>query len=121
MGRGRLHRLPGALGGPLLFALVCAAWAPSRQATAPEDLTVRGCVERDAASRVEIFRLVVIPGNHIYRLTAPKAIDVGAQVGHFVEVTGTLSAAAGGQNRDQDLTVKTLTSLRDSCTSPGSR
>jgi len=95
------------------------AWSGGvNQAT---DVTVRGCVERDAASRAALYRLAEdAPGTRIFRLTFPKDIDVPAQVGHTVEVTGTIAAGAA-QARDPELVVKKLTSVRDTCSTPARR
>ena len=57
------------------------------------------------------------PALKIYRLTAPKDIDVAAHVGHTVDITGTVSAEPPGRSssREAELTVKKLTMVRDAC------
>lgn len=81
------------------------------------DVTVRGCVERDAASRVPLYELLEdAPGTRVFRLTFPKDVDVPSQVGHTVEVIGTVTASASGQTREPDFTVKKLTVVRETCT-----
>jgi hypothetical protein len=81
------------------------------------DVTVHGCIERDAASRTPIYKLAESPGTRLFRLTAPKEIDVPSHVGHTVDVTGTIADAGGRQTREPELVVKTLTDVRASCTS----
>lgn len=118
---------PFGLAAAVLWALVSVgadtrlvAWSGGGLAQAA-DVTVRGCVERDAASRAPLYRLAEdAPGTRIFRLTFPKDIDVPSQVGHTVEVTGTV-AAGGGQSRDPELAVKKLTPVRDSCSLPSLR
>ena len=118
---------PLGLAAAVLWALVSAgavgqlvAWSGEGPAQAA-DVTVRGCVERDAASRAPLYRLAEdAPGTRIFRLTFAKDIDVPSQVGHTVEVTGTI-AAGGGQSRDPELAVKKLTPVRDSCSRPSLR
>jgi hypothetical protein len=114
--------------GLALVAAVISAGAGSRLAARAGDgirqsgdVTVRGCVERDAASRSPLFKLLEdAPGTRIFRLTFPKDIDVPSQVGHTVDVTGTVGAG-GAQSHDPDLAVKKLTSVRDSCAVPALR
>jgi hypothetical protein len=84
------------------------------------EVTVRGCVERDAASRAALYKLVEDPGTRVFRLTAPKDIDVATQVGHTVDVTGALTTS-GPQTRDPELLVKKLELVRPSCANPGAR
>ena len=92
-----------------------AASAITSQAS---DVTVRGCVMKDAASRVPFYKLLEDPpGTRVFRLTFPKDIDVPSQVGHTVEVTGSV-VAGGAQSHDPDLTVKKLTPVRESCSVP---
>jgi hypothetical protein len=100
-----------ALSGPI--ALGAFAAAAGARHTPADDITVRGCVERDAASRSAVYKLAEqAPGTKVYRLIAPKEIDVGAHVGHTVDVTGTATIASG---RAPELAVKSLTMVRASC------
>jgi hypothetical protein len=86
------------------------------------DVTVRGCVERDAASRVPLYELLQdAPGTRVFRLTFPKDVDVPSHVGHTVDITGTVTASASGQTREPDFTVKKLTVVRETCTGFASR
>jgi hypothetical protein len=113
----------------LLVALAPVLSAASRAATSglsvslsfQGDITVRGCVERDAASRAPLFRLVEDPGTRIFRLTAPKDIDVASHVGHTVDVSGVVTPdAPGRQAREPELVVKKLVLVRASCSRPTS-
>ena len=82
------------------------------------DVTVRGCVERDAAASVPIYKLVTpAPAVKIYRLTAPKDIDIAAHVGHTVDITGTVSADPPGRSssRESEIVVKKLTMVNSAC------
>jgi hypothetical protein len=79
-------------------------------------ITVTGCVEKDAASSTPVFKLVVPPPNaKIYRLNAPKEIDVASHVGHTVDVSGMVTERQG--SREAELAVSKLTMVRDSCPS----
>jgi hypothetical protein len=104
---------------PLVTVGFLAASVPTAKVEAQSaDITVRGCVERDAASRAPVYKLIEQPGSRIFHLTAPKDIDVASQVGHTVDVTGTMGAdAPGRQTREPELVVKKLAVVRDSCTS----
>jgi len=97
-----------------------AAWiviAQSGLAGQGGDVTVRGCVERDAAASSPIFKLVTPAPVKIYRLTAPKEIDVAAHVGHTVDITGAVSADPPGRSssRESELVVKKLSMVSDKC------
>jgi hypothetical protein len=83
-------------------------------------IIVRGCVERDAASKAPLYKLLEDAGGRVFRLTSPKAIDLSSQVGHTVDVTGTL-APAGPETRDPELLVKRLDLVRNACTNAGAR
>jgi hypothetical protein len=85
------------------------------------DITVHGCIERDAASRTPIYKLAESPGSRLFRLTATKEIDVPSHVGHTVDVTGTVADSGGRQTREPELIVKKLSDVRDSCTSASAR
>jgi hypothetical protein len=97
-------------------ALVAAPRVGLAAAQGGSQITVTGCIEKDAASSVPIYKLVVPPPNSkIYRLNAPKEIDVAAHVGHTVDVTGVATEREG--SRIAELTVTRLTMVRDSCPS----
>ena len=81
------------------------------------DVTVRGCVERDAAASTPIYKLVTPAPIKIYRLSVPKDIDIAAHVGHTVDITGTVSADPPGRSssRESELVVKKLAMVNSSC------
>jgi hypothetical protein len=115
--RDRLTRLASAA----TVAVAVSAWlaiGPARARAQGGDVTVRGCVERDAAASTPIYKLVTpAPALKIYRLSAPKEIDIAAHVGHTVDITGSVSADPPGRSssRESELTVKKLTMVRDAC------
>jgi len=94
-------------------------------AAAGEDVTVRGCIERDAAASTVIYKLIVPPPTvpRIYRLTAPKDLDLSIHVGSTVEVTGSVDAPAPGRGARQEpsLTITKLTVIQKSCAAPLAR
>jgi len=90
-----------------------AVWARGQRS-----VTETGCLERDAASRVPIFKLVTktASGTAVYRLTAASAIDFAPEVGHVVEVTGALTER--DPNRPQDeavISVRSMRKIADRC------
>jgi len=104
----------------IVSAAAVAAWIVIGQSTVRgqgADVTVRGCVERDAAASTPIFKLVTPPPEKIYRLSAPKEIDIAAHVGHTVDITGTVSADPPGRSssRESELVVKKLAMVNSSC------
>jgi hypothetical protein len=86
---------------------------------AQENVTVTGCLEQDAASRAALYKLIVRTnsGMHIYRLTAPSSIDLGAELGRSVEVTGVLTKRATdrGGREELELAVKAIKRVADRC------
>ena len=87
--------------------------APQAPAT-----TVTGCVERDAASRMPIFKLMVpLPdgGTRIYQLNAPASIDLAAAVGKTAAVTGTVSVEKRAGRDVHVLAVTALKVVADRC------
>jgi hypothetical protein len=79
------------------------------------DVTVRGCVEQDAASRTPVYKL--ISGDQIYRLEAGAGVNVAAELGHTVEATGSVTKRDAGRPGRQDLvlSVKQLKTISDRC------
>jgi hypothetical protein len=81
-------------------------------------ITVSGCVERDAASRTPIFKLVVaLPDDstRLYRLGAPPTIDLAAAVGKTGAATGVPSVEKRGGREYHVLTVKAFKVVADRC------
>jgi hypothetical protein len=109
----------------LALAVVVAAaasWIATATVAARDqagDISVRGCVERDAAASTPIFKLVTPAPVKIYRLSAPKEIDIAAHVGHTVDIVGTVSTDPPGRSssRESELVVKKLTMVNNSCSS----
>ncbi len=115
--RAAARRLIAALPVAILAAAWLAAGLPSALAQGG-DVTVRGCVERDAAASTPIYKLVTpAPALKIYRLSAPKEIDIAAHVGHTVDIVGAVSPDPPGRSssRESELAVKKLTMVRDAC------
>jgi hypothetical protein len=78
-------------------------------------VTVRGCVERDAAASTPIYKLVTpAPALKIYRLTAPKTSTWPRTWGTpSTSRHGVRRAAGRSSSREAELTVKKLTMVRD--------
>ena len=79
------------------------------------DVTVRGCVEQDAASRTPVYKLIA--GEEIYRIEAPASINVAAELGHTVDATGAVTKRDSGRPGRQELvlSVKQLRTVSDHC------
>jgi hypothetical protein len=100
--------------GSLLSIVIWAGEA--RAAQAGTQVTVTGCVEKDAAASTPIFKLIVPPPNSkVYWLSAPREIDVASHVGHTVEVTGVATERQG--SRQAEIAVSKLTMVHDNCAS----
>jgi hypothetical protein len=84
---------------------------------APASTTLSGCIERDAASRAAVYKLIVKApaGTRIYRLSAPPAIDLAAELGHTVEATGTVSQPSDPARGGPELAVQSLKRISDTC------
>ena len=81
-------------------------------------VTLTGCLERDAASRTPIFKLVTrtASGSVLYRLTASAGIDFAAEIGHTMEMTGSLVDKDPDRPRDEAvLTVRSMRRISDRC------
>jgi hypothetical protein len=127
MEQARSHR-PRAPRGSRRWALVTLAvaavglvpigrFARSAFGRAGQDaITVSGCVERDAATRTPVYKLVARTGGGtaVYRLTSGADVDLASALGHTVEVTGTVSG--GDRPREERvITVQKLRSISDRC------
>jgi hypothetical protein len=99
--------------GSLLSIVI---WTGEARAQAGTQITVTGCVEKDAAASTPIYKLIVPPPNSkIYWLSAPREIDVASHVGHTVEVTGVATERQG--SRQAEIAVSKLTMVHDNCAS----
>ena len=79
------------------------------------DVTVRGCVEQDAAARTPVYKLIA--ADQIYRLEAGGSVNIGAELGHTVDATGAVSRRDSSRPGHQDivLSVKQLKMISDKC------
>jgi len=113
-------RFVAAIAAASLLSMVMVAAQPARAAAqAGTQITVTGCVEKDAAASTPLFKLVVPPPNSkVYWLSAPREIDLASHVGHTVEVTGVATEHQG--SRQSEIAVSKLTMVRDSCPSHSS-
>jgi hypothetical protein len=103
-----------------IAALVAAVVVGSAvQAASPvtqesRDVTVRGCVERDAASRAPVYKLVA--QGQIYHLEPAGKVDLAGVLGHTVEATGSVTTRETGRNRQENvLAVRAIKSIAPNC------
>jgi hypothetical protein len=81
-------------------------------------ITISGCLERDAAARAPVFKLITktASGTTIYQLSAAGPIDFAAEVGHVVEVTGSVTERDPRRPQDEAvLTVRSMRKIADRC------
>ena len=98
----------------LVLALGAGTQASSNVAQADREVTVRGCVERDAAARAAVYRLV--GGDRIYRLEPVGSVDIAGALGHTVDATGTVATRDTPRGRPESiLLVSTLKSVSNTC------
>lgn len=86
--------------------------------TGQRTVTLTGCLERDAASRAPVFKLVTrtASGSTIYRLTAAAGVDFAPEIGRTMEMTGSLVEANPDRPRDEAvLTVRSMRRVADRC------
>jgi len=103
--------------GLIVLVAGAAFWRPRALLARQQTVKVTGCLERDAASSADAYKLIADADGRprIYHLRAPKEIDLRAAVGKLAAVTGiqTRERAAG---RDIDvLSVKALEIVADKC------
>ena len=103
--------------GLIGLAAGAAFWRPLKLFARQQTAKVTGCVERDAASSADAYKLIADADGRprIYHLRAPKEIDLRAAVGKLAAVTGILTRerVAG---RDVDvLSLKSLEIVSDKC------
>jgi len=98
----------------LVLALGAGIQAGSDVAQTDREVTVRGCVERDAAARTPIYKLVT--GDRIYRLEPAGKVDLAGALGHTVDATGTVATRDTPRGRPESvLVVSGLKSVSTSC------
>jgi hypothetical protein len=106
----------------VLFGLIglaagAALWRPLALFARQQTVKVTGCVERDAASSADAYKLITdVDGRpRVYQLRAPKEIDLRAAVGKVAAVSGLLTRERI-TGRDVDvLSIKTLDIVADKC------
>ena len=98
----------------LVLALGAGLQAGSDVAQSDRQVTVRGCVERDAAARAAIYKLVT--GDRIYRLEPAGNVDLAGALGHTVDATGTVSTRDTPRGRPESvLVVSGLKTVSNTC------
>lgn len=98
----------------LVLALGAGIQAGSDVAQGDREVTVRGCVERDAAARTPFYKLVT--GDRIYRLEPVGKVDLAGALGHTVDATGTVSTRDTPRGRPESvLAISGLKSVSNSC------
>ena len=98
----------------LVLALGAGIQAGSDVAQGDREVTVRGCIERDAAARAAIYKLV--SGDRIYRLEPVGKVDLAGALGHTVDATGTVSTRDTPRGRPESvLAISGLKSVSNSC------
>jgi hypothetical protein len=83
-----------------------------------QDVTVSGCLERDAAASSVVYKLVAKDASgdpKIYRLSAPDSIDLKAHLGHTIELTGTVTTASRNGRDELSMAIKSLKMVSSSC------
>jgi hypothetical protein len=103
--------------GLIGLAAGAAFWRPLALFARQQTVKVTGCLERDAASSADAYKLIADADGRprIYHLRAPKEIDLKAAVGKVAAVTGLLTRerVAG---RDIDvISVKELAIVSEKC------
>jgi hypothetical protein len=98
-----------------LVVLIVAGLQPgSTLAQGDREVTVRGCVERDAAARTPVYKLVT--SERIYRLAPAGKVDLAGAIGHTVDATGTVAMRETTRGRDEAvLSVTALKSVANRC------
>jgi hypothetical protein len=98
----------------LVLALGAGIQAGSSVAQDNREVTVRGCVERDAAARSAVYKLVA--GDRLYRLQPAGKVDLAGALGHTVDATGTVSTRDTPRGRPESvLAVTALKTVANSC------
>jgi hypothetical protein len=83
-------------------------------AQSDREVTVRGCVERDAAARAPIYKLVA--GDRIYRLEPAGKVDLAGALGQTVDATGSVSTRETPRGRPESvLRITGLKTVSNGC------
>jgi hypothetical protein len=98
----------------LVLALGAGIQAGSAVAQDDRQVTVRGCVERDAAARAAIYKLVA--AGRIYRLEPAGQVDLAGALGHTVDATGTVETRDTPRGRPESvLHVNGIKTVSNTC------
>ena len=94
-----------------------AFWRPLALLARQQTAKVTGCLERDAASSADAYKLIADADGRprIYHLRAPKEIDLRAAVGKLVAVSGLLTREKVAGREIDVLSVKTLDVVSEKC------
>ena len=91
-----------------------AAQAASPLTQESREATVRGCLERDAASRAPVYKLVA--QGEVFHLEPAGKVDLAGALGHTVEATGTVTKRVTGRNREENvMAVRAIKSISPNC------
>jgi hypothetical protein len=103
--------------GLIGLAAGVALWRPLSLLAHQQTAKVTGCVERDAASSADAYKLIADADGRprIYHLRAPKEIDLKAAVGKLAAVSGVLTRERAAGREIDVLSVKTLDIVADRC------
>jgi hypothetical protein len=114
MFRMKTRNLSILVGGAVLVGVLALAQPPTDvRAQDGDTVTVSGCLERDAASRAVVYKLIA--RDVIYRLTAPATINLAAELGHTIEVTGTLTRREAGGREELSIAVRQMKTVSNQC------
>jgi hypothetical protein len=100
-----------------LAAGAATFWRPLALLARQQSAKVTGCLERDAASSADAYKLIADADGRprIYHLRAPKEIDLRAAVGKLVAVSGLLTREKVAGREIDVLSVKTLDVVSEKC------
>jgi len=110
MRRGVLIGLVGLLAG-------AALWRPWTLLARQQSVKLAGCVERDAASSADAYKLIAEAEGRprVYQLRAPREIDLKAALGKRVAVTGLLTREKTTGREVDVLSIQSLQIVADKC------
>lgn len=85
--------------------------------SAMQSIRAIGCLERDAAARSPVYKLVakIESGTRSYRLTTSGSIDLAPYVGKSVDVEGTATKKTVNGRDDWELAVQSFKVASDHC------
>jgi hypothetical protein len=103
--------------GLIGLAAGAAFWRPWSVLARQQTVKLTGCVERDAASSTEAYKLVAEADGRprLYQLRAPKDIDLRSAVGKTAAVTGVLTRERAAGRDVEVVSIKSLEIVSDKC------